>query len=45
MVAACRLAPASRKMERSKAVVVAFILKKKRSGYLPEQEFEPTRQI
>jgi hydroxyacyl-ACP dehydratase HTD2-like protein with hotdog domain len=32
-------------MERNKAVVVAFILKKKRSGCLPEQGFEPARQV
>jgi hypothetical protein len=45
MVAAFRLAPASRKMERNKAVQAAFILKKKRSGYLSEQGFELARQV
>jgi hypothetical protein len=45
MVAAFRLAPASRKMERSKAVPAAFILKKRRSGYLSEQGCEPARQV
>jgi hypothetical protein len=38
-------------MERNKAVQAAFMLKKKRSGYLPEQGiepeqgFEPARQV
>jgi hypothetical protein len=32
-------------MERNKAVQAAFMLKKKRSGYLPEQGFELARQV
>jgi hypothetical protein len=45
MVAAFRLAPASRKMESIKAVPAAFMLKKKRSGCLLEQGCEPGRQV